>query len=451
MSKKLIEARGLDFVPVSKGYIRGYRLVFHRFSTDWDGLTATLEPKEDSVVWGMIFKTSAESLERLDEFEGIPKEDVRRISVEVVVNEWPDTESQPVVADNGNLVVLAQTYVRDLSTLPDIGNFSFNYLKLLEESYEEYDFPSDQRQIIAQYRAKTFFVDRTRRRPRWKTKGKYLLEINRDALAKTDFKEGSEVVVAYKKQFAPATLYSSADISDEKICRLDRSIRDVLGLKHGSLTRATITLYPMSVHPLEDQTRGERMAERILFILSVIFFAWLPAMLIQRLLYPRSFLLKVTPMEADVVEKNFVTMNQKYIKYMGIEEGKFINVGVPVHNSQSFDLKMIRIRVYSDDSEESKKQTIFLDESTRWLIGLDERLETADFPFAVVTPDIRSLITERSVIYLATLVFVIGRFQTIMINFGGEDSLLALWTATVLSIWLLSLVIYYELRAKVRY
>ncbi len=442
MSQKMIEERNLNFKLIGKGKLEDYAITFHRYSAEWNGLTATLERKDGHHTWGVIFETDEESMDRLDMFEGLEKEETERISLPVLTTK--------------NETVICETYIRKHGTLPDVGNFSLNYLNLLLESYKEHHIPIEQFDLIESKLKRTFVVDRTKRRKRTFTRGKYLIQIDGESLNEIGFDDGEDVVVAYRTNYAPARIQKvDTGIVEPGICRLDKSIRNVLGLDEKTLQRATVTIYPIKSQYISDYTTGEKVLKWILALLSLIFFAWIPYLYIKKSIYPRTFLLKVQKLESDIIEKNIAIVPKQYLKLIGIEEGKFIDIIVPIYVDDSFLLKYLTIRAFSDEnieaSPELKSQKIYLDETTRSLIGLPELLTNETFPFSQISPNLNSLLTERGIIYLATILFLVGRFQTLLLNFGSSNSILDFWIAVVFSIWFIGFVVYFELKNKIRY
>lgn len=445
MTKRVMEARGLNFKFVSRGLLKDYKITFHRYSNEWNGLTASLEPKKGEEAQGVIFLTDEENLTRLDAFEGTDRGDMARTEVEV--EPW----NKKLFDEN----IHCFTYVRT-SKEPDVGNFSINYLSLLLESYKTYGFPETMIEVVEDKLNRTFIVDRTRKRKRSSTKGKYLIQIDHKSLQSLRLKEGQDIVVGYKKQYAPARVQSlQGEQENKRICRLDKSIRNVLGLDEMTLQRATVTIYPVTFERIEEKGIGEKLFQLFLGIFAIIFFLWPPYLLIKNFIYPRTFLLKVQRLKSDIIEKNVVILPKQYLKLIGLEEGKFIDIEVPVYKEDLFVLRRLTIRAFSDENIEGdihlKSQKIYLDGTTRDLLGLPYTVSDADFPFAEITPNINALLAERGIIYLATILFLVGRFQTLLINFGRPDSLFDFWLAVVLSVWFIGVVVYFELKNKIRY
>ncbi|RMG38737.1 MAG: gamma-glutamylcyclotransferase [Methanobacteriota archaeon] len=444
MAKRVIEARGLNFKFVSLGILRDHRIAFHRYSSEWNGLTANLEVKRGSEAYGVIFLTDEQDLEKLDIFEGVDRGEADRTQVQV-------HPSNSKILDEP---ITCYTYIRN-SPDPDVGNFSLNYLTILLESYKEYGFPKHLIRIIEDRLDRTFIVDRTRKRRRASTKGKYLIQIDKTSLDKLDLKEGQDIVVGYKKQYAPARIQGLEGEENQKICRLDKSIRNVLGLEEMTLQRATVTIYPVKFETVDEKTGWDRAIQVISLIVSIVFFIWMPYLLIKKRIYPRTFLLKVQRLKSDIVEKNVAIVPKQYLKLIGLEEGKFIDIEVPVYADDLFVLRRLTIRAFSDENiekeEQMKSQRIYLDGTTRDLLGLPYTIPDEEFPFAEITPNLNALLAERGILYLATILFLIGRFQTLLINFGRPNALLDFWISVVLSIWFIGIVVYFEMKNKIRY
>ena len=160
-------------------------------------------------------------------------------------------------------------------------------------------------------------------------------------------------------------------------------------------------------------------------------------------------------MKSDIVEKNIAVVPHQYLKLIGLDEGKFIDIEVPIYRDDLFVLRKLTIRAFSDENvereEQMKSQRIYLDGTTRDLLGLPYTIPDEEFPFAEITPNLNALLAERGIIYLATILFLVGRFQTLLINFGRPDALLDFWISVVLSIWFIGVVVYFELKNKIRY
>ncbi|XP_018404373.1 PREDICTED: gamma-glutamylcyclotransferase-like isoform X2 [Cyphomyrmex costatus] len=69
------------------GYIKNFRLDFHRYSNRWHGTSATIVETENSVVWGVVWELDKCNLATLDCQEGIQNNIYHAMSVNV---ETPD-------------------------------------------------------------------------------------------------------------------------------------------------------------------------------------------------------------------------------------------------------------------------------------------------------------------------------------------------------------------------
>ncbi|XP_077272846.1 gamma-glutamylcyclotransferase [Temnothorax americanus] len=69
------------------GYIKNFRLDFHRYSKRWQGASATIVETENSVVWGVVWELNKCNLATLDNQEGVRDDIYHPMTVNV---ETPD-------------------------------------------------------------------------------------------------------------------------------------------------------------------------------------------------------------------------------------------------------------------------------------------------------------------------------------------------------------------------
>jgi gamma-glutamylcyclotransferase (GGCT)/AIG2-like uncharacterized protein YtfP len=67
---------GAKFVSPAK--LRDHDITFDRSSTMWGGGTADLKPTPGKVVEGVLWEISEQHLSALDQYEGVPKEYIRK-------------------------------------------------------------------------------------------------------------------------------------------------------------------------------------------------------------------------------------------------------------------------------------------------------------------------------------------------------------------------------------
>jgi len=73
MNKRRLEERKIEFIHRFKGVIRDWNLVFNKINDKKEGAGyANIEPKESSIVEGIIYETTIESIRKLDFKEGFP-------------------------------------------------------------------------------------------------------------------------------------------------------------------------------------------------------------------------------------------------------------------------------------------------------------------------------------------------------------------------------------------
>ncbi len=83
MDREQIRERCPESRFITTGRLKDFRLVFSRWSEDWGGGVADIEPSEGDVVEGVVYEISANDLSSLDSYEGYPL-DYFRAYVEVM-------------------------------------------------------------------------------------------------------------------------------------------------------------------------------------------------------------------------------------------------------------------------------------------------------------------------------------------------------------------------------
>ncbi len=74
MDKQQMNGRNVEFTDMQKGVMRDWKLVFNKRKWKEDGVGfANIVPEYDSTVEGIIYKVNENTIQTLDESEGVPK------------------------------------------------------------------------------------------------------------------------------------------------------------------------------------------------------------------------------------------------------------------------------------------------------------------------------------------------------------------------------------------
>ena len=112
-------------IPLTRGLLSGYRLVYDGWSVNRNCSVANIVPDAGSIVWGGIYALEIKGMELLNKFEGYP---VNYQQQEVSVR-----------GDNGKSY-LASVYLRigQLGGVP-----SEEYVQIIKTGAEKFNLPSD--------------------------------------------------------------------------------------------------------------------------------------------------------------------------------------------------------------------------------------------------------------------------------------------------------------------
>ena len=73
MNRERMKERKVEFTEMQKGSIKNWKLVFNKIKDKNKGIGyANIVPKTGSIVEGIIYKVSEDSMQKLDKFEGVP-------------------------------------------------------------------------------------------------------------------------------------------------------------------------------------------------------------------------------------------------------------------------------------------------------------------------------------------------------------------------------------------
>jgi len=113
------------------GCLKGYRLDFTHYSSDWSGGVADIIVDPNNEVWGLIYKLSEEDIHRLDYYEGYPDIYTRfQTSIKTLTGSILD--------------VWAYTVVRKNNFTPP----TKAYMKIIKNATVEHQFPEAYRSYI---------------------------------------------------------------------------------------------------------------------------------------------------------------------------------------------------------------------------------------------------------------------------------------------------------------
>jgi len=120
-----------SFQEARKARLPGFKLVFRGYSKKWNGAVADIEPSEESIVYGVVYKITEQQLRKLDGFEGYPRVYQRR-PVEVI------TEKGDVIS--------AVTYIR-VKKEPQ-GIPSREYLETIIKGLKAHGYPEELKDMV---------------------------------------------------------------------------------------------------------------------------------------------------------------------------------------------------------------------------------------------------------------------------------------------------------------
>ncbi|XP_071650735.1 gamma-glutamylcyclotransferase [Temnothorax longispinosus] len=119
------------------GYIKNFRLDFHRYSKRWQGASATIVETENSVVWGVVWELNKCNLATLDKQEGVQDDIYHPMTVNV---ETPDGTTLTCrvyqQCNNPKEYIKPENYPMDRRPSP-------LYLNMILKGAEENNLPTD--------------------------------------------------------------------------------------------------------------------------------------------------------------------------------------------------------------------------------------------------------------------------------------------------------------------
>ena len=117
---------------VSAAKLRDHDLTFDRSSTVWGGGTADLKPTPGAVVEGVLWEIGEQDLKDLDQYEGVPKEYIRK-TVPVEGKDGKTLQAAVyVVAQPGGYRPPSKKYIRLLIQGAEEHGLSDEYVMRLE-------------------------------------------------------------------------------------------------------------------------------------------------------------------------------------------------------------------------------------------------------------------------------------------------------------------------------
>ena len=129
MSSAQMAARKAEIRDSRPATLSGYRLVFNKLSDSGKTVYANIEPRPGAVTWGVLYRCSPQTLERLDEWEGVKGGHYRRAPVAV----------QP----RGGASQEAVTYIAGERFITKPRKPSAGYLARILDGAREHDLPID--------------------------------------------------------------------------------------------------------------------------------------------------------------------------------------------------------------------------------------------------------------------------------------------------------------------
>lgn len=111
---------------ICKGILKGYKLLFNKYSYNWGGSVADVMKSPRDNVWGLIYSLTFADLKKLDIFEGFPKAYNRKLL--------------PVFTAD-NRVFKEHTWVYYISYKYKEGRPVQSYLDILKDAAYNFNFP----------------------------------------------------------------------------------------------------------------------------------------------------------------------------------------------------------------------------------------------------------------------------------------------------------------------
>lgn len=115
-----------DSKLIGKGVLENYYLDFLEFSPRWQGGCADVIPKQNSEVWGLVYKVSKKDILKLDGFEGHPNF-YKRISLNIKLSQ--------------NKIINAEVYM--LVNKKPFNPPTEEYFKIIIDAAINFDFPAE--------------------------------------------------------------------------------------------------------------------------------------------------------------------------------------------------------------------------------------------------------------------------------------------------------------------
>jgi len=122
---------------IGSACLKGYRLVFTRYSSLWGGGVADVISDPESEVWGIVYDVAEKDFERLDYYEGYPT--------------FYDRFQASINTANG---VISNVWVYAVVDKGDFSPPTKNYLKIILTAVKENEFPEDYRSFLSTIKTK---------------------------------------------------------------------------------------------------------------------------------------------------------------------------------------------------------------------------------------------------------------------------------------------------------
>jgi hypothetical protein len=403
---------------IGPAWLADHRLAFMRRSIRTNTGVADILHAPGMTVWGALYALEQDDLERIDEKEGRQIGAYDRVEVEVVTQKDEPVKAitYSVVEKEPEEVKPSREYLDALVDGATERELPLHYLRFLEALRDEWDDKPEH-----QFRS-GLLVRGTGGRS--EARGTALVKVNPTVGKRESL--GRHAAVVYRGRAALAEVCETDDCDDTS-CELDQSLRQALGMPGRQIFGAHVTL---------GRVKGQ-LGRR-----------WLKP------IRPRTLVLPVWPTSWLDSEKQIVVLHEKTIAALGLAPGEVVRIWSVVSEDGTYRLRHISRRVFGGSAPTVNRSgmqigyprvdEIYMDQDGRNALAIPEQ-----YP-ALVEPDVTRLFSSRLLLYGVTLFLGLAALADSLNKLGLDDAesvVLASGLAVIATI----LLIFYDIRGRVRY
>jgi gamma-glutamylcyclotransferase len=400
--------------------LKDFRLSFTRKSKNWGGGVADIVYARDLTVWGVLFEIGEDDLESIDQKEGLGRA-YERIELDVLLEGKiaHRTTTYTVKSKESQEVPPTPSYLETLVQGARSQGLPENYVAFLEDLRKE---------DTDRFREGFLLVGTE---SRLESSGMNIVKISRH-MGKRLRLGNLAAVVHNEKACLAKVVYVRA--FDGRICQVDQSIRQALGIPGRECYGAVVSLRPVSGKGLQ-----------VPFV------------------KPRCLILSLYRSSRLDMEKNICVLHPDNIRLLGLDEGEYVAVRIAGFDENTkYKIKQHTLRVFGgtasvidrdglETTEYPKPNELYLDLDGRLRLGVPK--DAFGIP-VIVSASISKLFASRLLYYGITLflsMVAISPLVQEVLSVFGISQIVGLGIALLLSTVITLMFCLFDIRGKIQY